>query len=100
MYSEKGRRWVIRPRNDQALYIRKMLEEGEIKNESEALRQLIDGGIARREEAMKMETLLKVCVQQLTLLRRMAGAVDKELIAQSKADAEKMLSSLTKEELS
>lgn len=92
--------WKIRARHDQLLYVKKMLADEGMTNESAAIRSLIDLGIARREEALSMETLLKVSVQQLTLLRRMASSVDSELIALAKSDAEKMLISLTREELS
>jgi hypothetical protein len=86
---------TIRPTADQSVYISRMARELGITNESEAWRLIIDMGIARREEVLGCEDLLRVSANTLTLLRRMASAADAQLITQSKADAEILIQSLT-----
>lgn len=89
--------WVFRPRADQIMYLRKMVTELRSRNESEAIRQLIDLGIARREEQLQMDTLLKIATQQLALLKRMAHGIDPTLIQIAKEDAEALLQNIQKE---
>lgn len=84
----------LRPRTDQAAYVSKMINDMGITNESEGWRFLIDLGIARREELLNTEDLLRVSANTLTLLRRMASAADPELIKKSKADADTLIQSL------
>lgn len=85
---------TLRPSADQVAYVARMIKELGMTNESDAWRLIIDLGIARREETLRSEDLLRVAANTLTLLRRMASAVDSELIRQSKVDAETLIQSL------
>lgn len=79
--------------DEQSTYLTRLMRELDLK-QGKALCLLIDLGIARREEVLNSEDLLRVSANTLTLLRRMASAADPELIKRSKADADTLIQSL------